>query len=176
MGKTSTSCGGKVSPTQATVILAGALGCFAAGYGTRCLGSATKSIGKAMQNKLPSSIKNLLPTLAATSSKLTAALSPATLEAKPAEKTHVAGGDAKVADAVVLKPEQPSQQPRESQHSTQHQENEASGFSDEFETGTGASEGPPEAEVSRVGGIVTTCPSEVGGTAGAAQSPSAATG
>ena len=181
MGKTSTSCGGKVSPTQATVVLAGALGCFAAGYGARCLGSATKTIQKAMHNKLPASIKNLLPTLAATSSKLTTAsttlLSAVTLEAKPAEKTHVTGGNTQAADAVVLKPEQPSQQAHESQHSKQGQKNEAGGAINEFETVVGAREGPPEAEVTTgVGGITSTCASaEVGGTEGTAQRASAAT-
>ena len=90
MGKTVASASGtKTSSTPATVVLAGALGCFAAGYGAHSLGSATKSIHKAVQNKLPAAIKNLLPTFITAAPAKNAALAPASHEAKPVENLQL---------------------------------------------------------------------------------------
>ena len=63
MGKTATGGAKATTPSQATAVLAGALGCFVAGYGAHALGGATKSIQKAVQTRLPASLKTMLPSL-----------------------------------------------------------------------------------------------------------------
>ena len=130
MGKTAAG-GSKPSARHATVVLAGALGCFAAGYSAHAVGSATKTIKKAVETRLPASIKNLLPAFAATSYNPTGVSASAIPEAKPVE-------NAPRAMPVVLKtadnstctlelespPTQESKSKQKQQQQQQHQQHQ----------------------------------------------------
>jgi hypothetical protein len=181
MGKTAAS-GAKSSPTPATVVLAGALGCFAAGYGAHSLGLATRTIQKAVQNKLPAAVRNLLPTFTATTPAVNAALAPAIHEAKPAEnpsslQATVIAAETVVAEkteAAVLKPEQPLRHPDKSLDQSVNEKGRAD--ANESMAATTPHEGPPEAEVAFACDKSTECPSpEVGGSPSKEPRTSAAT-
>lgn len=162
MGKTAASSGTKTSPTPATVVLAGALGCFAAGYSARSLASTTKTIQKAVKHKLPTAIKNLLLTFTATSPKLNASSASAMHEAKPAvspPSVQAAVVTAKPVDAAVAEPEQcQTSQPK---HKSDHEKKRAT--QDESEALT-TRKGPPEADVTSACSTPIACPTPEGET------------
>jgi hypothetical protein len=135
----------------------GALGCFVAGYGAHALGGATKSIQKAVQTRLPASLKTMLPSLGfATPKKLLSP--PAVHEGKPAEKprplqaaaTYPTAGEP-VAVARETQPEKPTHEPpRQPQPQPQPQPQQQG--PGESEKAKDTSEGPPEAVVAAAGG------------------------
>ena len=157
MGKTAGASGTKTSSTPAAVVLAGAIGCFAAGYGAHSLGSATKTIHKAVQTKLPTAIKNLLPTFTTASPKNTA-LAPAIHEAKPAESLPSVQATmvAKNTEVKVTKSEQPLRQPNKSLDHSGDEEGRAD--ANETKLATTPAQGPPEAEVAFASGKLAACP------------------
>jgi hypothetical protein len=154
MGKTATGSAPKAAlPVGQAGLLA--LGCFVAGYGAHALGGATKSIQKAVQTRLPASLKTMLPSLGfATPKKLLSV--PAVHEGKPAEKprplqaaaTYPTAGEP-VAVARETQPEKPTHEPpRQPQPQPQPQQQGPG----ESEKAKDTSEGPPEAVVAAAGG------------------------
>eukprot|EP01043_Picozoa_sp_COSAG02_P007237 COSAG02_NODE_214_length_28689_cov_34.895523_11_plen_178_part_00 len=159
MGKTAASGAKTSGPTSATVVLAGALGCFAAGYGAHSLGSATKTIQKAVQSRVPAAIKNLLPRFSTASPKLKGELAHQVVKpAQNAPSMHAAVV-AETTEAVVsVKPEQPLKEPNKLLGNDEQEEKRAA--TNESKLATATREGLPEAEISfACSGKPTVCPS-----------------
>ena len=148
MGKT-TPIGAKTTgPTSAALVLAGALGCFAAGYGAHSLGSATKTIQKAVQSKMPAAIRNLLPSFTTASPKAKVELMPAIHEAVKPDLQSAPSVHAAVVvetEAVVLKAKE-QLEPNESLGSGEQEEGRAAANDSKMTIAT--REGLPEAEIS----------------------------